>query len=335
MDGRIDAEYVLPIRRTESAVDPDLRTYLRRLSDWIDVTVVDGSAAGPYAALGAALSGTGIRQLAPAVTGRNGKARGAMTGILTARHERIVIADDDIRYTRATLERVCRELRTAAFVRVQNHYAPLTWWARWDTGRILINRAFGGDYGGTVGVRRSVALRTGGYRTDVLFENLELERTVAAAGGRVRVPRDLLVIRRPPTLRHFLGQRVRQAYDDLAQPVRLVAEAALLPLVLALALSRRRRLLLGAVTAAILAVAAHGRRVDAGAAHFPADGPLWALGWVGERMITVWLALFVRLRGGVRYSGTRLRDAASSPAALRARLRRIPPLEPQDPRSER
>jgi len=66
----------------------------------------------------------------------------------------------------------------------------------------------------------------------VLFENLEMERTVRAGGGRVRALHDLYVARRPPSTRHFLGQRVRQAYDSLAQPGRLAAELAILPTVL-------------------------------------------------------------------------------------------------------
>ncbi|MFP3381064.1 hypothetical protein SB767_32600, partial [Bacillus sp. SIMBA_069] len=65
------------------------------------------------------------------------------------------------------------------------------------------------------------------------------------------------VARRPPALRHFLGQRVRQAYDDFAQPARLLAELSVLPLALA-SLRRPRRLLLG--VAGVVALAEAGRR---------------------------------------------------------------------------
>jgi hypothetical protein len=58
----------------------------------------------------------------------------------------------------------------------------------------------------------------------VLFENLELIRTVRAGGGTLRYLRSPLVRRLPPDARTFLSQRVRQAYDSLAQPWRLAAE---------------------------------------------------------------------------------------------------------------
>ncbi len=112
-------------------------------------------------------------------------------------------------------------MRTADLVRPQNVFDPLPWHARWDTARMLLNRAFGSDHPGTLGVRRSFLASIGGYDGDVLFENLELVRTVLAAGGRVVDAPGMYVRRRPPTPARFLEQRPRQAYDDLAQPARL------------------------------------------------------------------------------------------------------------------
>ena len=62
-----------------------------------------------------------------------------------------------------------------------------------------------------------------------LFENLELMRTVAAAGGRMRHPLDLYVRASLRPSRHFLSQRVRQAYDDWAMPGRMAAFLAIVP----------------------------------------------------------------------------------------------------------
>jgi len=308
---RLPLEYVLPLRRTDAGGEAELLAYLRGLVEWTDVTVVDGSEPVLFDRLHDALDGSGVRHVPPSVPGSNGKARGAVTGMRAARHELVVLADDDVRYTRGDLEAVHARLGSADLVRVQNRYRPLPWHARWDTARILLNRAFGGDYGGTLGVRTSLIA---GYRTDVLFENLELERTVRAAGGRVDVALDLLVVRRPPAVRHFLGQRVRQAYDDLAQPGRLVAEASLLPVVLVLALRRPRALLVLALGA--VAVAEAGRRRAGGARRFPATSSLWAPAWAAERSVTTWLALAQRARGGIRYGDGRLRHAASSRRSL-------------------
>ena len=56
-----------------------------------------------------------------------------------------------------------------------------------------------------------------------MFENLELVKTIEAAGGRQIVASDLFVRRLPLTTHHFVNQRIRQAYDDLARPVRFAS----------------------------------------------------------------------------------------------------------------
>lgn len=313
MPQREALEYVLPLRWDSDEGLDEMTAYLRRLSGWVDVTVVDGSA--PPLFDRHRRTWDVVRHLAPERPGRNGKARGAMTGIDRSRHDRIVIADDDVRYERDDLRRVAALLDAAAFVRPQNVFRPLTWHARWDTGRTLLNRACGGDFSGTVGLRRS-ALHGRAYDTDVLFENLELERTVRAFGGRVVVADDLFVTRHPPAFERFLEQRVRQAYDDFAQPARLVRELLLLPAI-ALAVARRRWLTLAGAAVAVAGIAEAGRRRAGGAAVFEPTAALWAPLWAAERAITVWIAVGLRLRGGVRYRDSRLSRAASSVRSLR------------------
>ena len=71
----------------------------------------------------------------------------------------------------------------------------------------------------------------GSYQTGaVLFENLELVRTIEAVGGRSVSAPDLFVRRLPPETPHFWRQRVRQAYDEFARPPRLIAALSILPL---------------------------------------------------------------------------------------------------------
>ncbi|MCP2636239.1 glycosyltransferase family 2 protein [Microbacterium sp. HD4P20] len=313
MPERLAVEYVLPLRWSDDAGLDELSRYLRELADWLDVTVVDGSDAPHFSVQGRTWSFA--RHIRPDGEGINGKARGAVTGIRESRHERIVIADDDVRYDRPALERLISLLDVVDFVRPQNVFDPTPWHARWDTGRTLLNRALGGDFSGTVALRRS-AMQGRGYDTNVLFENLELERTVQARGGSVLVARDLYVMRRPPDVRRFLEQRVRQAYDDFAQPMRLMRELLILPIVVFAARHGGYRALLAGMLA-VIALAELGRRRDGGARVFPASAALWAPAWVAERGITVWIALVHRLRGGVIYRDGRLRRAATPMRRLR------------------
>ncbi|MEW2380146.1 glycosyltransferase family 2 protein [Micromonospora sp. NPDC047812] len=321
-DRRLPLAYVLPLRWTDDAGLAELTGYLRRLSARVDVTVVDGSPPALFARHARAWRGL-VRHLRPdpALRGVNGKVTGVLTGVGAARHEHVVIADDDVRYDGAGLLAVHRLLDRVDLVRPQNYFDPLPWHAWWDTGRTLLNRALGADYPGTLAVRRSTFLAMGGYDPDVLFENLELIRTVRAYGGTEAAPPWLHVRRLPPDTAHFLGQRVRQAYDDLAQPARLVASLAVLPALAAAVATRRPGLLLGAA-ATTVALAEAGRRRGGGAAVFPPATALAAPFWVLERGVCGWLAVGRRLLfGGVRYAGGRVRRAAHFERTLRRHLR--------------
>ncbi|WP_100500761.1 glycosyltransferase [Geodermatophilus chilensis] len=313
----LDGEYVLPLRWDDDAELADLTAYLEQLCRWIRVTVVDGSPPELFAAHAQAWTGL-VHHLRPEPwPGANGKVAGVVTGVRAARSERVVIADDDVRYDRPALERVLGLLHRADVVRPQNVFSPMPWHAHWDTGRTLLNRALWADYPGTFGLRRSTFLAMGGYDGDVLFENLEMLRTVRAAGGTEVRADDVFVVRRPPSATHFWSQRVRQAYDDLAQPWRLAGDLAVWPFLLhALARRRLRRPTLAVL--AVVATAEVGRRRGSGRTAFPPTAALWAPVWVLERGTCAWLALSARvLHGGASYGGGRLRVAAHSPRHLR------------------
>lgn len=311
------ATYVLPLKRSSPGGLADLPEYLARVAGWAEVLVVDGSAPEVFAGHARDLP-AGVVHLPPVHSCLNGKVSGVLTGLELAGTELCVIADDDVRYTESAFRQVLELLAGADLVRPQNYFSPLPWHARWDTGRTLLNRALGSDYPGTLAVRRSVLLRAGGYCGDVLFENLELIRTVRAAGGvEARAP-SLFVARRPCSARHFLSQRVRQAYDDFAQPLRLAAELSLLPVLGAVTRRFRWFPLLAAVIA--VGLAELGRRRRRGTEVFPATSALWAPLWLMERSLAVWAALGWRLAGGVPYGGVRIRQAGHSVRQLRRLL---------------
>ncbi|MCC9145281.1 MULTISPECIES: glycosyltransferase [unclassified Arthrobacter] len=310
--------YLLPLKWTDDAGLEELAKYLEQLCAHLRVLVVDGSDEERYAAHAQAFPAA-VRHCRPQHPEcRNGKVSGVLTGVDMAETEILIIADDDVRYTLPQLERIHTLLGDADVVRPQNYFpSPMPWHARWDTGRTLLNRAFGADYPGTLAVRTAVLRRTGGYSGDALFENLELLRTVRAAGGREVRANDLFIARIPASTRHFLRQRVRQAYDDMAQPLRLAAELSLLP---ALVWGARRPRRLIALAAAAMGTAEYGRRRDGGRQVFGPTSALWAPLWLVERALGVWVAVHWRLRGGVPYSGTRLKIAAHSVRWIRRSL---------------
>jgi hypothetical protein len=309
--------YILPIKSDQGRDIAELAGYLNQLTESAQVIVVDGSPPEVFDAHRALLN-SAVTHVRPAedMRFRNGKVNGVVTGFRLCGSDKVVIADDDVRYEPAQLHRVELALDTAELVRPQNYFRPLPWHARWDTARSLLNRAvIGTDFPGTLAVRLSPQLRASGYDGDVLFENLELIRTVRAAGGRERLMPDLYVRRLPPSTRHFVRQRVRQAYDSFAQPGRMILELALLP---AFVLLRRRPLPLLALLGGAIGLAEVGRRRGQGQAVFSPGSVWFTPAWLAERSICSWLAVATRvLFGGVRYSGGRIWRAAHSISELR------------------
>src|ERR1700710_648176 len=215
----IRCSYLVPIRWADGTDRDDLAAHLARIAaTGAEVIVVDGSEPSVFAADREAFAPHVVAHLAPDLDlrFRNGKVAGVITAARRASHEALVIADDDVRYDPATLARIVALLADHDLVRPQNFFAPLPWHARWDTARTLLNRAFGRDYPGTLAVRRSRLLEIGGYDGDVLFENLELILTVAAAGGSEAAPLDLYVRRLPPSSPPLLRPRGRPAPHPLA-----------------------------------------------------------------------------------------------------------------------
>ena len=314
--------YVLPVRSRSGDGDThELTEYLAWLSERVELVIVDGSTPSEFRTHHELWESLAIH-VRPADDIRcvNGKVRGVLTGLRLATHEDVVIADDDVRYDDAGLVRMAELLGDADLVRPQNYFDPLPWHARWDTARILLNRAVGSDFPGTLGVRRSFLASVGGYDGDVLFENLELIRTVEAGGGRVVDAPSLFIRRRPPSFARFLEQRPRQAYDDWAQPLRFTVFLAAAPALVGFGRHRPRRLVLAA-GAAILA-AGVGRARNHGRHVFDRASPLFAPAWLGERAALAWVALARRvLGGGCPYAGTIISRAANPTRVLRRRLR--------------
>ncbi|WP_336213414.1 glycosyltransferase [Nonomuraea sp. LPB2021202275-12-8] len=317
----MDLDYVLPLRWDGDAGLAELTAYLRWLSRRAHVIVVDGSPGELFDRHARHWRGL-VTHARPDGDLRsvNGKVAGVTTGLRLARADRVVIADDDVRYDERGLAGMHGLLAEADLVRPQNYFDPLPWHARWDTARTLLNRALGADYPGTFGVRRPFFLRMGGYDGDVLFENLELIRTVRARGGRVVSAPGLFVRRLPCEVGRFWSQRVRQAYDDLAQPARMGLFLSVLPAVAGALLRRRYGAVAagaGLASAMTVIVAEAGRRRAGGRAVFPATGSLFAPVWVLERAVCSWLALGAACAGGVPYAGRRVRRAAHSTRWLR------------------
>ncbi len=300
--------YLLPIRRVKfsSAEAGSFSLYFRGLNDaGCDVLVIDGSSTAIFQQHDDAWRSVCRHERVDRSFGYlNDKVNGIQTGVRLAGAEKIILADDDIRYSAAEIDRICGLLDEFDVVRPQNFLQPLPWWARMEAARMLINRATlrTGDYPGTCAFRRSVMLEVGPYDGDVLFDNEEIIRHFARAGASISYAINLFVRKRPPTLRKWIEQRPRQAYEDFG----LRAKTALflsLP-ILAVWVGAGWGLkglfvyLAGISIAAVcLAIAGWFRGMTSG--YFPISVPFFAPLWIFERSLSTYWALYWHFaRGG-------------------------------------
>ena len=102
----------------------------------------------------------------------NGKVDGVITGVERATHDKVIVADDDVRYDEHSLTQMARSLQDADLVRPQNYFVSHPWHALWDSGRTLLNRAVGADYPGTLGLRRNDLFVSAGAMTVTLCSRI-------------------------------------------------------------------------------------------------------------------------------------------------------------------
>jgi hypothetical protein len=241
----------------------------------------------------------------------NGKVNGVHTGVASARSEKIILADDDIRYTAAEITRACKLLERHDMVRPQNYLSPLPWWGRTEAARMLINRGVlrTGDYPGTCAFRASTFRRLGHYDGDVLFDNEEIVRHFAANGANVCYARDFFVLKLPPTLHKWLEQRPRQAYEDFTMRAKTLFFMSMLPALVLLASIRGPRAALGLLavaSAGAMTLALRGLWRDQAHRFFPSRIVLYAPLWLLERSFSVWWAVYWRVIHGGYPFGDRI-----------------------------
>jgi glycosyl transferase family 21 len=293
--------YLLPIRRTAfSATEAkELGVYFRTLKNaGCNVLVVDGSAAPVFEQHAETWRSLVRHEPVDRSFGYlNDKVNGVHTGVGLAATEKIILADDDIRYTPAEIDRVCEQLENFEVVRPQNFLSPLPWWARMEAARMLINRATlrTADYPGTCAFRRGTMLRVGHYDGDVLFDNEEIIRHFARAGATVFYATNLFVRKRPPAFRKWIEQRPRQAYEDfgLRTKTALFLSLPIFAGWLGYAFGWESFVYyLLSVSVISIALATAGRFRGTASKHFPWSIYFFAPLWTLERTVSTYWALY-------------------------------------------
>lgn len=299
--------YLLTIRRVRFDAEEaeNFRTYFQSLhAAGCEVLVVDGSPPDVFAEHAKAWRGACRHEpVDPQYKFLNGKVNGIHTGVALAEHNRIILADDDIRYTPKNVRRMADLLEDYDLARPQNYFQPLPVWARTEAARMLINRAWiaEGDYSGTLGVTRNAMLRFGHYDGDVLFDNEEIVRHFRSKRAHIKYARDFFVLKLPPTFEKWIEQRPRQAYEDFVIRAKTLFFLALPAVLILTWLKSGWRLSLAYILLiSVGAIVTAARGLSDGAAHFvPVSTVLYAPLWIAERSVsTYWALYWYFTRGG-------------------------------------
>ena len=299
--------YLLTIRRVhfDRAEAADFRNYFEMLTDaGCEVLVIDGSPPEVFAAHDDVWRGfCRHHKVNSQYKYLNGKVNGIHTGIESATQERVILADDDIRYTAENVRRMSDLLIDYEMARPQNYFSPLPVWARLEAARLLLNRAFirEGDYTGTLGVTRAAMRRVGHYDGDVLFDNEEIVRHFRLHDAKICYARNFFILKRPASFQKWIEQRPRQAYEDFV--MRLKTAFFLFLPVDFLASWYFGGAFWAFVFAAFVAfgsiVAASFGLGDGAKRFFPIWIPLYAPLWILERAFsTYWAFYWYFTRGG-------------------------------------
>ena len=300
--------YLLPIRRTVFSITEakNFATYFQALrAAGCEVIVIDGSY--PAVFTRHAVIWDSICRHHPVnrrFTYLNDKVNAVHTGVAITANEKIILADDDVRYRAEEIALICERLEKFDVVRPQNFIVPAPWWSRIETARMLINRATlrMGDYPGTCAFRRSAALRAGEYDGDVLFDNEEMIRHFARQGLSIDHQIDLFIRKNPPRFHKWLEQRPRQAYEDFGLRGKTIFFASILPLAVFLAFAGQNPPLIffaAVLSLGSILIAAAGRARGQAAQVFPRSACWFAPVWILERVASTYAAFYWYLvRGG-------------------------------------
>jgi hypothetical protein len=212
--------------------------------------------------------------------------------------EKVIVATDDVRYTPQAIDQLCDLLDLHEVVEPQDYLEPLPWWGSIEAGRILVHRGIEPepDHGATFGFRRGTVRALRSLGSGDFFE--DPARRLGSAGAEVFAAANVFVRREPGPFDQWLAQRPRVAGEELALPLKTAFFLSLVPLLVLLGIAGGVRLALGysSVIAFATVVLAVRGRVGA-AAFFPLRACLFAPLWVLERSVSVYWALFRKLRG--------------------------------------
>lgn len=214
--------------------------------------------------------------------------------------EKVIVAGEDARYTQGDVDQMCDLLELHEVIEPQVYLDPLPWWGGIEAGRMLVHRGIepAPDHATTYGFRRSAVRSLRGLAQ--LDPSEDPVRRLGAVGAEVFPAPDVFIRRRPPQLQEWFRDRPRQATEDFVLPFKTAFFFALIPVALLMFAAGGLQMAsgyAGTIAFTSLALALRGR--TGASPFFPFRACLFAPVWVFERSVSVYWALFRKLRATV------------------------------------
>lgn len=233
--------------------------------------------------------------------------------------EKVIVAAEDVRYTPEAVGQMCDLLDLHEVVEPQDYLDPLPWWGSIDAGRILLHRGIEPqpDHGATFGFRRTALRSVRHLAGHDLVDHQP--RRLAAVGAEVYPAGEVFVRRQPGALSDWIDNRPRQAGEDFSLPFKSAFFFALLPVLMLLAAMGGLELAggyAGVIAFASVLLAFRGR--SGARTFFPMRAVLFAPLWVFERSVSVYWALFRKIRGVDEPQKMAVPDSAQPPKSRMA-----------------
>lgn len=295
------ASYVVLIHNKTAAAGElqELAAYLSSLGvAGCDVVVLDPSSAAELEANDSVLRWVSRHVPVAAEHCADGGVDIVRAASANAACDKVIVADEDVRYSTEAIGQMCDLLDRHEVVEPQDYPDPMPWWGAIDAGRILMHRAVEQqpDRATTFGFRRSALGALRGL--EAVTTSAAQARRLAAVGAAVHPAGDVFVGRKPAPLSEWLHERHRQAGGDFARPFRTALFLALVPVLILAGILGSVKLAASFTSALAFGSIALAFRGRVGASSFfPLHACLFAPLWVFERSVSVYWALFRKLRG--------------------------------------
>ncbi|CAM3772622.1 glycosyltransferase [Mesobacillus zeae] len=247
-------------------------------------------------------------------TGANDKLNGIYAALKYVRYDNILLVDDHYRITYSTLQRLANYFNQYDCFKGTPKFDAFPFSVKIDLcGLFIVNMLdYRKQYSGHLAFKKKLIDEHGFPDRDALFDEFAMEKHFRKNQYSIGYIREAsLEATQSISMKKFLEQRVRYAYENIAFPIRFVFFLSILPLLLLLLITNNllplyfaAALTIGAMSVSFIGQLKYGKGI------VPRHTFLYSAIWFWFYPFTSWLSIYKYFTGGVEFGGNKVRKAA-------------------------